>query len=531
MGSKQGITCPGVSSTVAASNIPQPKTRAELLQWVWDYMGIRIADQSVCLGHTSPADYFTELVLNRPQLALVLGPRGGGKSFLSALDTHYHSRWNAKHGTKILGGSKSQSEQVYRALREAVYEGHGDEGSDAESIAKLMKGEAVYHNGSNVAILTASSKSVRGPHVASLKLDEVDEIESDLREAAMGMCMNRHGSSASVIMTSTWHRLNGPMGVLMERAAENEFPHYSFCTFEILERCSAERSGPWVGGERGYENCPKCPLKPWCHAERDRNGDVPLAKRSNGHYDIDSLIQKARSVSIRTFESDYLCQGPRSDGVWFKDFDMRTHVSTRAEYDPRRVVQVAIDSGVFTGAVFFQLVTEDSASGPVESVHVFAEYLAENGTAELNARSLVEVSRKYCEGRLDALSTDSAGGSRNPIGPTVISEYERGGLKQLIHWPQSSVSDGLALIESFVSPADGVPRFTVHPRCTGLIRAFQNYRRAKRVGQWQDYPQDPQHPHEDLMDALRGGLRLCYPQGRVPLTNPALSRVPARRVF
>jgi hypothetical protein len=39
-----------------------------------------------------------------------------------------------------------------------------------------------------------------------------------------------------------------------------------------------------------------------------------------------------------------------------------------------------------------------------------------------------------------------------------------------------------------------------------LIRAFQAYRRASVKGQWRDWPEDPQHPHEDLMDALRGGL-------------------------
>ena len=518
-----------MKSSADAMSGRQPKTRDELLQWVLDYTGVRIADRSVCIGHTSPADYFSKLVLDRPSLALVLGPRGGGKSFLSALDTHYHSRWNAKHGTKILGGSRSQSEQVYRALREAVYEGQGDKGSDAETIAKLMKGEAVYHNGSNVAILTASSKSVRGPHVASLKLDEVDEIAPELREAAMGMCMNRHGSSASVVMTSTWHRMNGPMAHLMERAHAKEFPLYSFCSFEILEECSSKRSGPWVGGEAGYAHCPQCPLKPWCHAERDRNGGVPLAKRSNGHYGIDSLIQKVRSVSRRTFESDYLCQGPRSDGLWFKTFDTSANVNLRAEFNRDLKVHLAIDSGVFTGAVFFHILTESTPAGPIEEVHVFADYLVENVPAEKVARELLGLSRSRCEGRLDVLSTDPAGGSRNPIGDTVIAEYERVGLTPLGRWPNSSVSDGLALVESFLNPAEGRTRLTIHPRCETLIRALQSYRRAKRAGQLQDYPQDPQHPHEDLVDALRGGLRAYYPNGRCAQSN--LTRVPARQVF
>ena len=345
----------------------------------------------------------------------------------------------------------------------------------------------------------------------------------------MGMCMDRHGSNASVMMTSTWHRVNGPMAGLMDRARSGEFPLFSFCTFEVLEGCTEARSGPWVGGEAGHVHCPECPLKTWCHAERDRNGDVPLAKRSNGHYGIDALIQKIRSTSARTFESDYLCKGPRSDGLWFPAFDAVTHVGMRAEYDRSLPVYLAIDSGVFTGAVFFQVARGMTQSGPSEEVRVFADYLAENRPAEQNARAILEVARTHCEGRLDVISTDPAGGARNPVGPTVIGEYERAGLRQLRRWPIGSVADGLALVESFVDPADGRSRLMIHPRCAVTIRAMENYRRAKRAGQWQDYPEDPQHPHEDLVDALRGGLRVCFPEGRS--CSPILTRVPARQVF
>ncbi len=508
-----------------------PKNAKALQKWVLDYTGIEIADRPVCRDHSSPFQYFADLFLERPPLALVLGPRGGGKSFLSALNTHLTSRFNPKHGTRILGGSRAQSEQVYRALREVVQGGEGKVGSDEDSIAKLMKGEAIYHNGSDVSILAASSRSVRGPHVPSLKLDEVDEIPPELREAAMGMCMNRHGSSASVVMTSTWHRLNGPMATLMDHARAKAFPLYTFCTFEVLEHCDEKRSGRRVGGEAGFENCPRCPIKPWCHAERDRNGDQPLAKLSNGHYGIDSLIQKVRSISARTFESDYLCKGPRSEGRWFPTFDQAKHTSHDADYDPHLPVQLAIDSGVFTGAVFFQVKPHNGMDGSIEEVRVFAEYLAENLPAEQCARAIMERGREHFHGRFETISTDPAGGSRNAIGPTVIGEYERVGLQPLKCWPSGAlVRDGLALIESFVNPADERSRLRIHPRCVNTIRAFENYRRARRGGQLQDYPEDPQHPYEDMMDALRGGLKMYFPEGRV-CRSSHLARVPARQVF
>ena len=49
-----------------------------------------------------------------------------------------------------------------------------------------------------------------------------------------------------------------------------------------------------------------------------------------------------------------------------------------------------------------------------------------------------------------------------------------------------------------------------------LIKAFQGYRRKQTNGVWLEDPLDPQHPHEDLMDALRGGLVSVYPRGRKP---------------
>ena len=67
----------------------------------------------------------------------------------------------------------------------------------------------------------------------------------------------------------------------------------------------------------------------------------------------------------------------------------------------------------------------------------------------------------------------------------------------------------------------------IHPRCAALKTAFQNYtRRRTGRGGWLDKPADPQHPHEDLMDALRGGVRDRFPDGRIEL--PGLRSIPAK---
>ncbi len=491
-------------------------------EWIARRTGIRLSREQICPGHSSPWRIFCDLFFLRPELVLIHGPRGGGKSFLTALDTHLSSCLRAGQSTRILGGSLSQSAQVFQAMRRFARDSDPDLFTSGGTISSLTKSNASYANGSEVGILAASSKSVRGPHVASLKLDEVDEIDSELREAAMGMCMEVNQIPPSIVMTSTWHRTAGPMSALLEQAREGAFPSYSFCVFEVLERCPDERSGA------NNENCPRCPLFRYCHDQTD--GGPPKAKRSNGHYSIDSLIQKIKATSLRTFESDYLCLGPRAEGVWFSSFQRSLHVDPAAEYNPKLAVELAVDTGVYTGAIFFQIVERagnDNEQG--EEILIFADYLAENRSAEMNARAILELSRARCGGHISRVTTDPSGDYRNAVGPTVFSEYQRAGLSKLEPWPLGSVASGLALIDSFLQPAEGPPRLRIHPRCEALISALENYRRKKRGGQWLDSPEDPQHPHEDLVDSLRGGLLACFPEGRD--RRPQLPRISARQVF
>jgi len=502
----------------------RPTTPDHLHDWVLAYTGVSLPREPVCAGHTAPFTLFSRQFFDRPPLALWHGPRGSGKSFMSALDTHCNSRFIPRHATRILGGSKAQSEQIYQAINEAILDGSGTVGSDRSTIHTFNSETARYRNGSTIKMLAASDTSVRGPHVPSLKLDEVDEIDPDIRESAMGMAMRIRGIPASVLMTSTWHRVGGPMAELMERGLAGAFPVDTFCVFEVLERCPTERSGP------NLEHCGGCAIKEWCHSDMAGPGKgVPKAKRSNGHYAIDSLIQKAKAVSRRVFESDYLCGRPKASGVWYGTFDEAKHVKVTADYNPSLPFHVSLDSGVHSGGVWFQ--TRPRVDGRGFYVNVFADYFAEGLGAEKVATQVLEQTRRFCgETYRRRISTDPAGDNRTPMGVTVRGEYERAGLKGtngLESWPTKGRKiDGLLLIEAMLMSADGTVSLTIHPRCKHLILAFQCYARAKRNNQWMDYPEDPQHPHEDLIDPLAGGLKLEFPDGRAQA--PALRKVSAR---
>lgn len=498
----------------------QNKTRA--LQSLASAWGVSLPATAVCKGHDAPLEFLRTQLVDRPPVVVALGARGSGKSFGSALGTHLDSLIYPKHQTRILGGSLAQSRQIYEALSK-----FGDARPHAWPWRKFGKEAAEYRNRSTVELLACSPKSVRGPHVPTLKLDEVDEIDPELRQAALGMNMRFGDVPAMVVYTSTWHKLGGPMTEIIEQGRAGEFPLFTFCAFEVLERCPDERSGV------NLERCPECPLVKWCHAGRDDDPTgMPKAKRSSGHYAIGSLIQKVQAVSERIFVADYLCGGPKADGVWFRRFDGSRQVTTDADFDPTLPIHVSVDSGVYTGAVLFQLRIPPAG---VPAVNIFGEILLEGSIAFDAARIvLAEVVERTGLDRRRRVSTDSAGGARNPVGPTVLDEYRRAGLvgdHGIETWPKypGCVADGLSTIEALVESADGASHLTIHPRCVGTIAAFQSYARAKRGGQWQDYPEDPQHPHEDLMDSIRGGLKLLLPDG-LKAAGGGLRRVRGRRV-
>ena len=217
-------------------------------------------------------------------------------------------------------------------------------------------------------------------------------------------------------------------------------------------------------------------------------------------------------------------------------------MTAAAEYDPALPVHLAIDCGVsrHVAAVWFQVrrgrvPIERTPSGWIvqadprepETVTVFGDFHREGLFSEAAARAILAHGQALpCRGRYDTVRLDPASAARTGIGPTAYAEFERVfGPRTLGRWPTHRVLDGLDQLEVLLDRQC----LLIHPRCEKLKCAFQNYSRRKNTGgDWLDDPADPQHPHEDLMDALRGGLRDRFPEGRID--QPRLRTVPAGKV-
>lgn len=219
-----------------------------------------------------------------------------------------------------------------------------------------------------------------------------------------------------------------------------------------------------------------------------------------------------------------------SDGAIWPAFDPARHIHESAEFDYRFPVRLAIDAGVsqHVGAVFFQVRPWD---GHRHKVTVFADaHLAGPGLySEAAAQKLKAQSDDLpSRGRLDVVRLDPAADAQTGIGPAAYGAFERVfGSRITSRWPRHRVQDGIDQVALLLDQG----MLTIHPRCAHLKAAFQNYVRKKgRDGEFLDGPADPNHPHEDLADALRGGIRDAFPDG-IRVEQPQLRRIHVGRLY
>lgn len=140
----------------------------------------------------------------------------GGKSYLLALLGHCEANTLAADVT-ILGGSGEQALRVIEYLQKFS----GDEDNTTR--------RTLYASGGRVTALMASSKSARGPHPQRMRLDEVDEMELAILDAAMGQPMEGRGIAKQTVMSSTHHYADATFTEVMRRADEKGWPVYEWC--------------------------------------------------------------------------------------------------------------------------------------------------------------------------------------------------------------------------------------------------------------------------------------------------------------
>jgi hypothetical protein len=219
------------------------------------------------------------------------------------------------------------------------------------------------------------------------------------------------------------------------------------------------------------------------------------------------------------------------EGQWFSMFRRDRHVSDVAEFNASFPVFLAVDCGVsrWTGGLLYQFIPIDRES---VRMHVVADYLAVDRLSEENAEALLALVQERTRGLgvLEKVLIDPAAGARTGVGPAAQAEYERiFGLHRVRRWPLRGVLDSLNQVETLLGPATRPPDVLIHPRCTTLVAGFFGYQRRETNGEFLDEPVSPNHPHEEMIDCIRGAVADKWPGGRRP--QPKFYRVRASRFF
>ena len=218
-----------------------PRNKWELQGLVKLFFGYIIPDKAVCEGHTAPLDAIWHGYAATWPILVWKASRGfGGKSTLLATLSVIEMLTGMK--VAVLGGSAQQSRRVHEVTDDIwEYKIQTPDGMEIEApLSHLLSDtprmmETKAKNGAWMRALTASTKSARGPHPQRLNLDEVDEMEIDVFDAAMGQTMMAGTDfTPGTVISSTHQYPDKTMHEVLERARERDWPVMQWCYKENL---------------------------------------------------------------------------------------------------------------------------------------------------------------------------------------------------------------------------------------------------------------------------------------------------------
>jgi len=371
--------------------------------------------------------------------------RSGSKTFLfGGLNTWVKSCSKARYETRILGGSKDQSLLSYEAMK--LFRDETDP-LNSRLVRDIMQSKAEFVNKSKVSILTASITSVRGPHPQALLLDEVDEIDNAVYEAALSQPTSKHGHQAVLGMFSTNHNLMGQMDKAIANAKAKNHTIYQYCIWECLASC------------RDYA-CSTCPLAAICPGEQ--------MKEADGYYSINDFVQKLNTLSYSMLARDWLCiKVGLGDTVYEQEWDERVHLVSVSLMDAPVVLSIDF-GGVSPFSVGVWQEAPDELGGKGTWIRVTELYMQSSEESVTNGKVIARAKLAPWWRLVREVVPDSAR-------PDLIQEW-RDALPNAIFTIVVKDIDGMIeRVKSALKPVLGAPKILVNRICLHIRQEMLMY--------------------------------------------------------
>jgi hypothetical protein len=327
-----------------------PETDDELWLVVKALWGVTIPRQQVCPDHVAPFTAFCDAYFCRNSIdpssdlnsiALWHGSRGlSGKSYLLAV-LGITKAVLLGADCNVLGGSLEQSKNVHMHMRNSWY----SDNAPRFMIEKDGTERVVLTNKAVIRPLTASQRTVRGPHPPFLLLDEIDEMDLEILDAALGQPLPQKNYLGQIVkpyttMCSTWQNAEGTFTEIWKRAEEQGIPIYQWCFKE-----SSNPIDGWLTQESIEEKKRTIPAEMW-------RVEYELGEPSIGNRAFDTPSVE-RSFSLpgdpirerikKDFEELTFAE-PERDGVyvvgadWAKERDYTVIAVARVDALPHQLV-------------------------------------------------------------------------------------------------------------------------------------------------------------------------------------------------
>lgn len=501
-----------------SDKVVAPQTDDELWDFLNDEMGLRMPRVAVIEGHTAPFQILADLFFRRTTSAIIIGNRGGGKTFLMALLHYLNGRFRRNVEALTAGATLEQGLRCYQAFKQMVVKYGGD--LDGEPIQKITK----WKSGCELRVVAGTPKAMNGPHPAVVHRDEVDQFHPEAFEEGNNMAQSKMNDDGTVIpaqdiKTSTRKSKTGRMQQMVDEREEEvrlgQRPRndlYIFGIFEVAQkREDCCRSNPML--EPGISGCD-------CHTvvsgkwgdDRERAprtlADVCDGKfaKSEGHIFHDDIRRMFIENSQKMWEAQIECLRPTTEGMILESFERETHCirnwSPRAEFgriycgidfgwvNPNAVIyfQVLSKSVEVDGYEFDPLATDKMRYKrvvlPEGSVIAFDEiYRSEIDATELASRMKAKEDgyrKRLSDFRVYKRYAD-------PANPTNRAELRRNGLA--CTWEPGATRDRKEHYSVVNVAVNSMLFYVDATRCSMLLNEIDMWRYPTVKGDLQDTPE------------------------------------------
>ena len=325
-------------------HLPRPPANKEELWWVVKTLwGVSLPRQQVCPDHCAPFDAFAEGYFgNENNWVLWYGSRGTGKSLMLALLALTKAAI-LEINVALLGGSMAQSQNVQEHIENLLLH----PAAPAWSVAQQIQTQITFNGGNWIRPLPASQKTVRGPHPQMTCLDEIDEMERKVYDAAMGQAMAKPNARGIVIpemvvASSTWQNPVGTFQSVRDEAVSKGQPVRTWCWREVV-KSDANPTG-WMDPdfvERKRASIPAEMFRVEYDLGEPAGGSRAFDLEKLNKYFVQMDVVEERHAGhddLWVFEEPRLDAWYAVGADWAKEKDKTVIVVARTDVRPHRIV-------------------------------------------------------------------------------------------------------------------------------------------------------------------------------------------------